>query len=113
MGYVYLIHLESPLPGNKRHYVGYTDNLGQRIEQHRSGEGAKFLKQANEAGINWLVVRVWLDADRDKEKSVKSMSAKIVCPVCKYKAGELARLRKRQRQVSMSEHLASVAPKPV
>ena len=87
---------------HQRHYVGYTDDLARRIEQHRAGEGAEFLKRANEQGITWMVVRVWMDADRDKEKSVKGMSARIVCPVCKAKAGELARHNKRKQQVSRS-----------
>jgi predicted GIY-YIG superfamily endonuclease len=93
---VYLVHLERPLPGG-RHYVGYTDDLEKRIELHRAGQGAKFLKQANEAGIGWIVVRVWMNADRDKERSIKGMSARIVCPVCKAKAAELARQKMLQR----------------
>jgi predicted GIY-YIG superfamily endonuclease len=101
MGYVYLIHLERPLPGG-RHYVGYTADLSNRIELHRSGEGAKFLKEANEAGISWLVVRVWMNADTDKEKSIKGMSARIICPVCKAKAAEIAR-QKKLLQVSRSD----------
>jgi predicted GIY-YIG superfamily endonuclease len=101
MGYVYLVHLEKPLPGG-RHYVGYTSDLEKRVALHRSGEGAKFLKQANEAGIGWVVVRVWMNADTDKEKSIKSMSARIICPVCKAKAAEIAR-QKKLLQVSRSD----------
>ncbi len=77
VGYVYLVLLERPLPGG-RHYVGYTDDLETRIASHRAGTGAQFLKQANEAGIAWMVVRVWMNAGRDKERSVKGMSARIV-----------------------------------
>jgi predicted GIY-YIG superfamily endonuclease len=101
MGYVYLVHLEKPLPGG-RHYVGYTSDLAKRISLHRSGDGAKFLKQANDAGIAWMVVRVWMNADTDKEKSIKSMSARIICPVCKAKSAEIARQKKLLR-VSRSD----------
>ena len=103
MGYVYLIHLEKPLPGNRRHYVGYArdrDHLENRWAKHRSSEGAQILKEANEAGITWMVVRVWMDVGPDKEKSVKATASKFICPVCKAKAGEIARYKKRNRQVS-------------
>jgi predicted GIY-YIG superfamily endonuclease len=100
VGYVYLVHLERPLPGG-RHYVGYTEHFESRINAHRARTGSQFLKQANEAGIAWIVVRVWMNADRDKERSIKGMSARIVCPVCKAKGAELAR-QKMLRQVSRS-----------
>jgi hypothetical protein len=43
-----------------------------------------------------------MNADTAKEKSIKSMSARIICPVCKAKAAEIAR-QKKLRRVSMSD----------
>jgi predicted GIY-YIG superfamily endonuclease len=103
VGYVYLVHLERPLPGGRRHYVGYArdkDHLEERRLKHRAGTGAQILKEANEAGISWLVVRVWMNATSDKERQIKSMAAKFICPVCKAKDAELARQKKLLRQVS-------------
>ncbi len=103
MGYIYLVHLERPLPGGRRHYVGYArdrEHLDERWAKHRASEGAQFLKEANEAGIGWIVVRVWMNVGPDKEKQVKSMGAKFICPVCKAKAAEIARQKKLSRQVS-------------
>ncbi len=100
MGYVYLVHLERPLPGGRRHYVGYArdkQHLEERWAKHRSGEGAEFLREANKAGIAWLVVRVWMNATPEKEKSVKAASSRAICPVCKAKAGEIARQKKLLR----------------
>lgn len=92
MGYVYLIHFEKPI-GNARHYTGYTDNFEKRISQHRNGEGSDLTRIANERGINWLVVRVWQDATIETEKSIKTMSTKITCPICRQKQKDLEKRR--------------------
>ncbi|TFF98505.1 MAG: GIY-YIG nuclease family protein [Promethearchaeota archaeon] len=40
--YVYI--LETKGKGKKKYYTGYTKNLYKRLEQHKSGRGAKFCK---------------------------------------------------------------------
>lgn len=110
MGYVYLIHLEKPLPGGRRHYVGYArdkQHLEERWAKHRSNDGAAFLKEANKAGINWMVVRVWMGVTPEKEKSIKGMQAKFICPVCKAKQAEIAKHRK-MLQVSRARSESTV-----
>lgn len=92
MGYVYLIHFERPI-GNAQHYTGYTDNFEKRVSEHRSGTGAELTRLAKEKGINWLVVRVWQDATLETEKSIKSMSTKITCPICRQKQKDLEKRR--------------------
>lgn len=103
---VYEIHLERPigqqqsdesrelhhLPPRKRtysephaqHYIGGTENLERRLAEHRSGEGAALLRQANEQGIPWQVVRTWECEDGwEYEKRLKDQkNAARLCPVC-------------------------------
>ena len=42
-GTVYLIHFETRLK-HARHYLGYCDDLGRRMAQHRSGNGARLME---------------------------------------------------------------------
>jgi len=41
--YVYILETKGK-KGKKQYYTGYTKNLYRRIEQHKSGQGAKFCK---------------------------------------------------------------------
>ena len=43
--------LKSLSSGVKKTYVGYTNNLEQRLKKHNSGKGAKSTK-----GYKWLVI---------------------------------------------------------
>jgi putative endonuclease len=43
--------LKSISPGTKKTYVGYTNNLKNRIEKHNSNKGAKSTK-----GYKWLLI---------------------------------------------------------
>lgn len=81
---VYLIHFKSKL-SHAQHYIGYCEptNLGQRIDTHMSGQGSKLLRAATEAGIEWMVVHVWHDADRKFERKLKRRKdTPRFCPAC-------------------------------
>lgn len=82
---VYLIHFEIKLC-HAQHYIGFVEkNLKQRIQRHRDGQGARILRAANAAGINWEVVRVWEDADKTFERKLKNKkNASKLCPLCKH-----------------------------
>jgi putative endonuclease len=86
---VYLIHFDRPLgdPNNPRgqaqHYIGYADNLAERIVQHWHGNGAKIIAAAVAAGITWSCVRTW-PGDRKLERKLKNLhNAPRLCPVCR------------------------------
>ena len=117
---VYLIHLDQPLDrGMGRngtqlqaaHYIGETDDLETRLEEHRTstweafdepsaaegplrkgekhGNGATFLAVANSRGIDWSLVRVWEGQGREFEQRLKSYkNAPLLCPVCTVNALE-------------------------
>lgn len=84
-GYVYLLHFEQPIaPGRHscQHYVGYTDNLPQRLQDHAGGHGARLTQVAIERGIHWQLVRVW-HGDRTLERRIKrNKNGRALCPLC-------------------------------
>ena len=92
---VYLIHLERPLYRSRRHYLGYTrlDNVEQRLNRHKSGNGAKFLKRANELNISYSIVQTWEFASwkdaKAFERHLKNQKhAPRFCPVCNQSKNE-------------------------
>ena len=49
--YYYTYMIKSVSPGTKKTYVGYTNNLKNRIQKHNSNKGAKSTK-----GYKWLLI---------------------------------------------------------
>lgn len=81
MGTVYLLHFDRPYK-HARHYLGYTDDLDQRIEAHRNGNGARLVEVVMQAGIGFTVARTW-DGDRDLERRLKNQhNGPRLCPIC-------------------------------
>ena len=79
---VYLIHLDKPLK-HARHYVGFSEDLPKRVQKHRTGQGAAFLKAISKHGISWHVSRIW-DGDRTFERMLKDQhNASHLCPMCR------------------------------
>lgn len=83
---VYLIHFEEKYH-HSRHYIGFVDGkedrLKSRIEYHRAGRGSKLLKAVAQALINFKVVRVWRDGDRNFERKLKNnKKSSRFCPIC-------------------------------
>lgn len=84
MGLVYLIHFDESLK-HAKHYLGYVEkDVEKRFKRHVDGNGAKILKAANEAGIEYRIARVWYGVDRNFERTMKNRkNTKFYCPVCK------------------------------
>lgn len=80
---VYLLHFDKPLH-HARHYVGYCDNLENRLERHAKGNGSKLMAAVSKAGIGFKLVRVWLDADRNRERWLHNKkNSPQLCPICR------------------------------
>lgn len=78
---VYLIHFDTPYK-HARHYLGYAEDLAERIERHRKGNGSRLMQVIGAAGIAWQLVRVW-PGDRKLERQLKNQkNAPRLCPVC-------------------------------
>ncbi len=102
---VYLICFSRPYY-HARHYIGYCndkeESLEQRIERHKRGDGAKLLRAVSHAGIDFEVVRVWPDGNRELERKLKSRKkAWRLCPHC--------RERRLKGDVDCSTRTAAVA----
>jgi predicted GIY-YIG superfamily endonuclease len=79
---VYLIHFEEKFK-HAQHYLGYADNIQNRINRHKSSRGATLIKFVLAAGIKINLVRVWQDKDREFERKLKNRShIPKLCPIC-------------------------------
>jgi predicted GIY-YIG superfamily endonuclease len=84
-GTIYLLHFSQPY-GHAKHYVGYTTNLQQRLEAHKSGTGARLLEVITQAGISFQLARTW-KGTRKSERAIKNRKeAPRLCPVCNPQA---------------------------
>lgn len=78
---VYLIHFDRPLC-HAQHYLGWTNDLGQRLADHEAGRGARLMAVIAEVGITWCVARLWMGT-RTLEKRLKTRHGPYrLCPIC-------------------------------
>jgi len=80
-GTVYLLHFEQRL-GRCRHYLGYTTNLVQRLEDHRLGRGGKTTARFRAAGIGFELAAQW-PGSPDDERRLKAKNLPSICPICR------------------------------
>jgi len=81
---VYLLHFDRPI-AHAQHYVGFTDNLKLRIQQHHNGRsGARLVSEFFNRRIDFVVARVWEDAGREFERHLKVKRKNVtgLCPIC-------------------------------
>ena len=81
MGIVYLLHFDQRL-GRRRHYLGYTSKLEQRLEDHRLGRGGKTTATFRKAGIGFELAAQWPGSPED-ERRFKAKNLASLCPICK------------------------------
>lgn len=68
-GTVYLLHFDRPF-SHARRYMGWTGGrLQDRLDRHRSGDGANLLGHVTDAGIGWTLSRS-STGDRHRERQV-------------------------------------------
>ena len=66
MGVIYLLHFSHSYR-HARHYLGYTENLEQRLAQHRAGRGSPLIAAAIADGIELELAATW-PGDRHDER---------------------------------------------
>ena len=90
LGTVYLLHFSEPYPAGKKpqHYIGWCGpgrNLDDRLEEHRSGQGARLLQVIKEKGITFELARTW-PGSKDRERQLKRNGGRAGrargCPLC-------------------------------
>ena len=78
---VYLIHLDTPLK-HAKHYLGFSEAVQERLQQHRSGRGSAFMRAIAKERTGWHISRMW-DGDRELERMLKDQhNAARLCPTC-------------------------------
>lgn len=74
LGYVYILRFSHPL-GNEnhqaQHYIGWTLDIEERLEEHRAGRGAKITAAAVERGFRLELVAI-LSGTRADERKLKA-----------------------------------------
>jgi predicted GIY-YIG superfamily endonuclease len=111
---VYLLHFDELLSDHAGHYVGSTSNLDARLEEHRSGNGARIMEVCKERGIGFQLARTW-KGGRKLERLIKSgRRARLLCPICSgddaYKRGNRrAKVERKPRgrktpSVTLADH---------
>ena len=92
MGTVYLIHFHNAYK-HARHYLGWAENLENRLAHHRKGTGARLMQVIGEAEIDWEVARTWDDCDRNAEAKLKRHKHNVrLCPLCNPEAAHFGRV---------------------
>lgn len=106
---VYLLHLERKFY-RVQHYVGYTkdaETLELRMKTHRAGRGSRLLKAAANAGIDFVLARVWEEGDLRFERKLKQQRHHpMLCPYCQPGAVTRDRAR-RARAKARDAYLAA------
>lgn len=81
-GITYLLHFLAPL-AHAKHYCGWTQNLEQRIEQHRKGQSSRIMEVLHERNIGFEVAKTWSNTTRKFERRLKSQGGlSRHCPIC-------------------------------
>ncbi len=78
---IYLLHFERPYKGKMRHYLGFTRDLDNRLENHRRGTACVTTKRAFDRGIGFVLARTWLGPVR-LERAIKRHGVVRSCPIC-------------------------------
>lgn len=95
---VYLLHFSTPLSQGPdprtgreraaRHYLGSTDDLETRLDDHAHGNGARLMQVCAERGITFTLARTW-KGGREVERRLKDRhESPRLCPICKSEKGE-------------------------
>jgi predicted GIY-YIG superfamily endonuclease len=81
LGIVYLLHFSQPYQ-HARHYIGWTEDLIERLELHASGHGARLTAVIRQAGIGFILVRT-CEGTRHTERAIKNHHGAVrYCPLC-------------------------------
>jgi predicted GIY-YIG superfamily endonuclease len=82
IGIVYLIRLDQKL-SHVQYYIGFTTRHPlDRLEDHRTGKGARLLEVATEKGIAFHIVRIWENVPKTFERQLKNQkNHRRLCPI--------------------------------
>ena len=70
LGVIYMLHFDQPYK-HAKHYVGWTDDLLDRLDTHARGHGARLVAVIWHAGIGFTLVRI-CEGTRRPERAIKN-----------------------------------------
>ena len=78
-GVIYMLHFHRPYK-HARHYIGWTDDLLDRLDRHAAGRGARLVAVIWHAGIGFTLVRI-CEGTRRTERAIKNAGGQVrYCP---------------------------------
>jgi predicted GIY-YIG superfamily endonuclease len=81
LGVIYMLHFDRPYQ-HARHYVGWTEDLLDRLDAHANGHGARLIAVIWQAGIGFTLIRI-CEGTRHRERAIKHAGgASRYCPAC-------------------------------
>ena len=84
---VYLIHFSKAYK-HARHYLGSAEDVNERLDLHRKGQGARLTQIAADAGITFEIVRTWNGSRKEERKLKNRHNAPKLCPVCNQRVSK-------------------------
>lgn len=79
---IYLLHFDRPYV-HACHYLGITNDIKRRLQEHRSGNASSLTCAVSSAGIGWQVVRTWQAKIYGDEHTLKRRkNSPQLCPIC-------------------------------
>lgn len=82
---IYLLHFDKPVK-HARHYLGSADDVDERVERHRRGNGARLTQVATAQGIEMELVRTWEGGKKEERELKRQKNSPRLCPVCNSEA---------------------------
>jgi hypothetical protein len=80
-GVIYMLHFHRPYK-HARHYVGWTEDLLDRLDRHANGHGARLVAVIWHAGIGFTLIRI-CEGTRRRERAIKNAGGAVrYCPAC-------------------------------
>ena len=80
-GVIYMLCFHQPYK-HARHYVGWTEDLLDRLDRHAKGNGSRLVEVITQAGIGFTLVRV-CEGTRRTERAIKNAGGAVrYCPAC-------------------------------
>lgn len=78
---VYLLHFTRRYK-HAGHYLGSAEDVPQRIERHKRGQGARLIEVITNAGIGFELVRTWPGGRQEERQLKRRHNGARLCPIC-------------------------------
>lgn len=81
---IYLLHFSKPINPSRptQHYLGWTNDIDERLRKHRLGRGSRLCEVAAERGITIKLAEL-IPGDRTVERQLKRQkNHRRICPIC-------------------------------